>query len=164
MELTYPIFTPPNLRYNFCPICATGLVGTLDEEGISRAQCPNCEWMHYPCNVMTALSVITSPEGVVFLLLDGTSLECAAILPGGAVEYGETPEEAAIREAREETGLEVEIVRGLGRIFYRDFPFGPTLGFMFEARIVGGTLRDGLEGRAAVFREGEFPKYRLGAS
>lgn len=30
--------------------------------------------------------------------------------PGGKIEAGETPESAAIREAREETGLKIEIV------------------------------------------------------
>jgi 8-oxo-dGTP pyrophosphatase MutT (NUDIX family) len=39
-------------------------------------------------------------------------------LPKGLVERGETPEQAALREVREETGLEVEIRQPLGDISY----------------------------------------------
>jgi 8-oxo-dGTP diphosphatase len=35
-------------------------------------------------------------------------------IPGGMVDIGEKVEEAAIREAEEETGLEVEIIKDLG--------------------------------------------------
>lgn len=39
-------------------------------------------------------------------------------LPKGAIEPGEAPESAAVREAREETGLEAEIEGALGEIRY----------------------------------------------
>ena len=37
-----------------------------------------------------------------------------AIVPGGGIEPGETPEDAAVRETLEETGLEVRVLRELG--------------------------------------------------
>lgn len=36
--------------------------------------------------------------------------------PGGKIDFGETPEEAAVREAKEESGYDVEIVRLLPKI------------------------------------------------
>jgi len=40
----------------------------------------------------------------------------AFTLPGGSIEEGETPDQAAIREMREETGCEIEVMHELGII------------------------------------------------
>lgn len=58
-------------------------------------------------------------------------------LPGGGVEPGELPTEAAIRETLEETGLEVGIDR-LSGVYSK--PDDNDLVFVFVCRVVGGRL------------------------
>ena len=65
--------------------------------------------------------------------------------PGGAVELGETPEMAAIREVKEETGLEVEVRRLIG--VYTDcnmeYPNGDkaqSICIVYEFQVIGGEL------------------------
>lgn len=158
MSLSYASFTPSHLRYRHCPMCAGELVNAWDTDGLFRPTCARCGWVYYPPNVLGVAVVVTTPDGIVFLLPPGEPTDTPAALPAGCVEFGETLEEAARRETREETGLEVEIVQEFpGRLFRRDLGVGPMLQFGFEVRRIGGQLRDGDEGRVVVFREGEYP-------
>ena len=61
------------------------------------------------------------------------------LFPGGGVEEGESPEQAAIREAHEELGVEVE----LGEPRYEE-DFDRSRFVYFDARIVGGEFGTGL--------------------
>ncbi len=68
-----------------------------------------------------------SAGGVVFRLRDGGIVDVALILtherrwqlPKGWIDDGESPEQTAVREVREEAGVSAEIVAPLGLIEYR---------------------------------------------
>lgn len=59
-------------------------------------------------------------------------------LPGGTVELGETPEMAAIREVKEETGLDVEIDELIG--IYTDFDVICSNGDRFQSVLIAYKL------------------------
>ncbi len=59
-------------------------------------------------------------------------------MPGGGVEAGESLADAARREVREETGLEVELTRMVG--CYSRIGWFPLHTVLFTTRVVGGTL------------------------
>lgn len=65
------------------------------------------------------------------------------VFPGGGVEDNESPEEAAIREAYEETGLTVRIVRKIGE--YMPINKLTKLTYVFECSIISGKLQTGNE-------------------
>ena len=68
------------------------------------------------------------------------------VLPKGAVEREEAPEEAAIREVLEETGIVGEIEQDLGKIRYEVRPdlwtgFVPKVVHQYLLRTTGGNIR-----------------------
>jgi len=121
-------------------------------------QCPKCggELGKFR-NPVPTVDVIIEIEGRV-VLIKRRNPPFGWALPGGFVDYGETLEDAALREAFEETGLRVS----LGRQFhtYSDPKRDPrlhTVSTVFlakaEGRPVGGD--DALE--AALFEPGALP-------
>ena len=59
-------------------------------------------------------AVIFFRSGIVLIRRDNQPYQGCYALPGGFVEVGETVEDAAHREAREETGLEIELLALVG--------------------------------------------------
>ena len=56
--------------------------------------------------------------------------------PAGAIEVGESPEEAAVRETAEETGLEVKAIRQIG--YLKSHPKSGREMFYTAAEVVAG--------------------------
>lgn len=72
-------------------------------------------------------------------------------LPGGSMEPGESVEQAAVREAKEETGLDVRLTRLVG-VYSK--PAQDALALCFEAEVIGGTFGEATD---EVVECGYFP-------
>ncbi len=96
---------------------------------------------------LPAVGVVVVEDGNVLLVRRGRGAYTGAwAVPGGRQRFGESREQAAIREAKEETGLDVEIGEPIwvGDIIGRGEK--PAYHFSvvdFRARVTGGTLEAG---------------------
>ena len=133
---------PPSL-YRFCPHCATPLT-SAERSGRRRALCPHCGWVHYH-NPTVGVAVAVVEEG---RLLMGRRTATAGFgagqwcIPCGHVEWDEEVRAAAIREFREETGLDVELT-GLLTVESNRHSSHQTVGIWFRGRRTGGALQAG---------------------
>ena len=70
-------------------------------------------WTEYDTR-LAAYAVIVDDEDRVLLALWNEASAPLWTMPGGGVDFGETAEDGAVREVREETGYDVELARILG--------------------------------------------------
>src|SRR5690606_33499003 len=99
--------TPP---VNYCQVCAAPMVDRM-AYGKLRRVCPACGFVHFD-DPKVAVVLFIEQDDRVLLVRRGINPERGKwALPAGYVDAGEDPREAAVREAREETSLEVRITR-----------------------------------------------------
>ena len=100
-------------EYNYCPICATPLqVGMI--EGKKRKYCPQCGFVDYKNPLPVALAVAVKDKKFLLIKRGIPPKKGMWGSPSGFIEIGETPEEACLRELKEETGVSGKIVRLIG--------------------------------------------------
>ncbi|WP_319542738.1 NUDIX hydrolase [uncultured Pseudodesulfovibrio sp.] len=80
--------------------------------------CPHCgkdiEVYRNPTPTVDVVILMPSSDGDGVVLVERRNPPLGWALPGGFVDYGESCEAAAVREMKEETGLDVELVGLLG--------------------------------------------------
>lgn len=107
-----------------------------------------------PARPQAAVGVVCVRDDAVLLVRRGRPpLLGAWSLPGGRIEWGERAVDAALRELREETGVEAEIV-GLAAVVDGLFGDGPERHYVlvdYAARWLAGEPTPGDDAAAAAF-------------
>jgi ADP-ribose pyrophosphatase YjhB (NUDIX family) len=138
-------------EYNYCPICGTCLeIGMI--EGRNRKYCPECDFIDYKNPLPVAIAVAVKDKKFLLIKRGIPPKKGMWGSPSGFVESGETPEEACLRELREETGISGEIVKLIGVVRREDKEiYGDMLMVKYLVKVSGGELTPGDEVEDARF-------------
>lgn len=130
-----------------------------DGDNRERLVCDNCEFVHYQNPKIVAGAVILSGERILLARRAIEPRKGFWTLPAGYMELGETTEQAAQREAREEACAEIEIDRLLS--VYSIARIGQVQ-IMYRARLASPDFRPGPESvEVALFSWDDIPWEQL---
>jgi ADP-ribose pyrophosphatase YjhB (NUDIX family) len=104
----------------------------------ARLVCTACGFIFYLDPKLATGAVFSFNGGIVLVRRAIEPSYGKWVFPGGYVDRGETLEGATVREAREESGLDVRLVRILGAYSY---PGNPVILIVFLGEVTGGSLR-----------------------
>jgi 8-oxo-dGTP diphosphatase len=145
-----------HIEYRFCPRCG----GDLEKRSVKarepkRLVCLNCSFIFYQDPKVVAGTIFTLGGKVVLLKRGVEPAVGKWVFPGGYVDRGESVQEAAIRETKEESQMDVKLGPLLNVYSY---PRSPNVIVVYAAQVVGGALAAGDESvEAGVFAHPEIP-------
>jgi ADP-ribose pyrophosphatase YjhB (NUDIX family) len=125
--------------YRFCPNCAGALEARVLKAGEpERLVCTVCGYVLYlDPKVAVGTIIENSPGGIVLVRRAIDPGYGKWVFPGGYVDRGEQVQVAAVREAREECGLDISIER-LVNVY--SYPGRAPIILVYSAKAIGGTL------------------------
>lgn len=139
-----------NQDVNFCLRCGSALE-MKTKLGEVRPVCPDCGWIYFP-DPKVAVAVVVEQEGkILFVQRVMEPRRGYWTLPAGFVDAGEDPVQAAVREVKEETNLDVNHLELLGILPVKEHADGADLLLVYRGELCGGEMQAGDDAARAEF-------------
>jgi 8-oxo-dGTP diphosphatase len=130
-------------EFNYCPQCGERLQDAL-VHGRQRPVCPACGYVVYLDPKVGAGAVVELDGKLVLVRRGMNPMRGYWSLPSGYVERDEAPDQTAVRELEEETGLRVAVDNLLNVYsFSHEGMGGRGVLVLYAAHVVGGHLKAG---------------------
>jgi 8-oxo-dGTP diphosphatase len=148
------------IEYRFCPRCGGGLEHRLvKSHEPKRLVCQACSFIFYQDPKVVAGTVFMLNGGIVLLKRGVEPALGKWVFPGGYVDRGESVPEAAVRETKEESQLDVKLGPLLNIYSYSR---SPNVIVVYTAQVIGGELAAADEStEARIFPPDEVPWHDL---
>ena len=154
----------PILDPKFCSRCGAPMTKAVPPgDSHPRHVCTTCAFVHY-LDPKVACGTIAEIDGRFALIERNIDPRKGYwSFPCGFMEIDETTEQAALRETKEETGLDVALEGHLGTYSYPDsFHGGSIVVGVYRAKFLGGTLQAADDcSDAKMITPGEIPWDKL---
>jgi ADP-ribose pyrophosphatase YjhB (NUDIX family) len=136
--------------YRFCPVCGGALEArVLKATEPTRLVCLHCAYVFYQDPKVAVGTIIRDARNHIVLVRRAIHPGYGKwVFPGGYVDRGEEVRAAAVREAREEAGLDVRIDHLINVYSY---PGRTPVIIVYAATMIGGSLACDDEGLEAGF-------------
>jgi ADP-ribose pyrophosphatase YjhB (NUDIX family) len=148
------------IEYRFCPRCGGGLDKKIVKANEPRRLvCQACSFIFYQDPKVVAGTVFTLDGGIVLLKRGVEPALGKWVFPGGYVDRGESVRDAAVRETKEESQLDVKLGPLLNVYSY---PRSPNVIVVYTAEVISGKLNAADESlEAGIFAPRELPWHDL---
>ena len=147
--------------FNFCPLCGTPLDSGIIENK-ERRYCTGCNFVDYKNPLPVAVAFAVRDKKFLLIKRGIEPRKGAWGSASGFIESGETPEEACLRELKEETGVTGKIIRLIRVVRLEDKQvYGDMLAIVYmvevnegEEPVAGSDVDD-----ARFFTTDELPEF-----
>ncbi len=128
--------------YRLCPFCGSDLNEKL-LDGHSRMVCSssNCDYIYYQNPVPAAGAIIVQDNKILLVKRAHPPKINYWCIPAGFMEWKEHPSETAVRELKEETGLDVKLTSFFEVYTGNDDPRANAVLMLYLAEITGGKMQ-----------------------
>ncbi len=128
--------------FKLCPFCGTQLV-SAESDHRRRQMCPGCGFIQHRNPAPTVSVVIVDGDRVLLGKRGGEPGKGTWSFPSGYIDYEDDFLTSAIREAKQETGLDVQVDSILNVVSSFVSPSFHFLGIYVTAHTLGGELAAG---------------------